>query len=257
MTVDIFFVNGMPFLISLSRKLDFTAVNSIPNRKAGTVFKAFKEHHGYYARRGFRITTLHADGEFGPLQGMIEGMEGGPDVNLASANEHVPEIERRIRVVKERARAVRHSMPFNRIPKIMVIHLVLNVAKMLTHFPSKGGISTVYSPRVLMGGDRLDYKKHLPMPFGTYCQVHEEETPRNSNAARTQGAICMGHSGNLQGGLKFMTLKTGKKIVRRTWDVIPTSDTVIARVNKLGKGQPKLLTFTDRKGNPNKVALLQ
>jgi len=32
-------------------------------------------------------------------------------VNLASTNEHVPEIEQRIRAAKERTRAARHSLP--------------------------------------------------------------------------------------------------------------------------------------------------
>ena len=41
--------------------------------------------------------TVHADGEFAPLQALIHDMPGGPMVNLASANEHVPEIERRLK----------------------------------------------------------------------------------------------------------------------------------------------------------------
>jgi hypothetical protein len=77
---------------------------------------------------------MHADGEFAPLKPLIESIPGGPVVNLASANEHVPEIERRIRVVKERCRATWHSLPFERIPKIMTIHIVLNVVKLLIFF---------------------------------------------------------------------------------------------------------------------------
>jgi hypothetical protein len=45
--------------------------------------------------------TVHADGDFSPLNTLIEAMPGGPMVNLASAKEHVPEIELRIGVVKE------------------------------------------------------------------------------------------------------------------------------------------------------------
>jgi hypothetical protein len=78
--------------------------------------------------------------------------------------------------------------------------------------------------------------------------VHEEDTPRNSQHPRTKGAISLGPSGNLQGGFKFMALNTGKKIIRRSWDVIPMPDTVIARVNTLGSDQPKQLIFTDRHG---------
>jgi hypothetical protein len=99
-----------------------------------------------------------------------------------------------------------------------------------------------------MSGEVLDYKKHLRLPFGQCCQVRKEETPRNSMKARTKGAMSLGPSGDLQGGCRFMALNAGKKITRRNWDVIPTPELVIARVNMLGKDQPKLFTFTDRHG---------
>jgi hypothetical protein len=55
----------------------------------------------YYLQCGFNITMVHVDSEFAPLKTLIEAMPGGPMVNLASANEHVPEIERWIWVAKE------------------------------------------------------------------------------------------------------------------------------------------------------------
>jgi hypothetical protein len=60
--------------------------------------------------------------------------------------------------------------------------------------------------------------------------------------------LSLGPSGNLQGGFKFVALNTGKKIVRRSWDVIPMPDVVIARVHALGSDQPRQITFTDRHG---------
>ena len=131
LTSDIFFVNKIPFFLTLSCKITFTAVNHLADRIVPQIFKAFKEIYQYYLQRGFRITVVHADGEFAPLKPLIESIPGGPMVNLASANEHVPEIERRIRVVKERCRATRHSLPFERIPKLLTIHIVLNVVKLL------------------------------------------------------------------------------------------------------------------------------
>jgi hypothetical protein len=231
LTADIFFVNRIPFFLTLSRKICFTAVNHLANRTVPHIFKAFKEIYQYYLQQGFRITVLHADGEFVPLKILIESMPGGPVVNLASANEHVPEIERRIRVVKERCRSSRHGLPFQRVPKLLTIHIVLNSVKMLNFFPTRGGVSENISPKTIMSGEVLDYKKHLCLQIGQYCQVHEEETPRNSQVARTKGAISLGPSGNLQGGYKFMALNTGKKITRRNWDVIPMQELVIARVN--------------------------
>jgi hypothetical protein len=99
-----------------------------------------------------------------------------------------------------------------------------------------------------MSGETLDYKKHLSLQLRQYCQVHEEDNHRNSQIARTKGAIDLGPSGNLQGGFKFMALKSGNKIVHRSWDVIPIPDLVIDRVNILGRDQPQHMTFTDRHG---------
>ena len=117
---------------------------------------------------------------------------------------------------------------------------------MLNFFPTRGGISDSISPKTIMSGEILEYKKHLQLQVGQYCQVHEEELSQNSQVARTRGgAISLGPSENLQGGFKFMALDTGNKISRRNWDAIPMLDLVIARVNVLGIYQPKLLTFTD------------
>jgi hypothetical protein len=114
----------------------------------------------------------------------------------------------------------------------MTIHIVLNVFKLLIFFPTKGGVSDTLSPKTIVSGETLDYKKHLSLQLGQYCQVHEEENPRNSQIARTKGAISLGPSSNLQGGLKFMALNSGKKIVCHSWDVIPVLDLVIDRVSK-------------------------
>jgi hypothetical protein len=43
-----------------------------------------------------------------------------------------------------------------------------------------------------------------------------------------------------------MDLNTGKKIVRRSWDIIPMTDLVTDRVNALVCYQPQHMTFTDR-----------
>ena len=50
--------------------------------------------------------------------------------------------------------------------------------------------------------------------------------------------------------LKFLNLRTGKRITRRSWTEPPMPQEVIERVNQLGLAdrQPELLTFYDRKG---------
>jgi hypothetical protein len=131
----------------------------------------------------------------------------------------------------------------------MTIHILLNVVKLLNFFPTKGGVSDTLSPKTIMSGEALDSNKYLSLQLGQYCQVHDEDNPRNSQIARTKGAISLGPSGNLQRGFKFMALNSGNKIVCRSWDVIPMPDIAIDRVNALGRDQPQQTTFTDRHGN--------
>jgi hypothetical protein len=155
LTTDIFFVNKNPFFLMLSHKITFTAINHLADRTVSQIFKDFKEIYQYYLQRGFHITVVHADLEFAPLKPLLESIPGGPVVNLSSAKDHVPEIECRIRVLKERCRATRHSLPFERIPKITTVHILLNVVKLLNFFQPRAEYLKLRVPRLLCRAQHL------------------------------------------------------------------------------------------------------
>ena len=112
-------------------------------------------------------------------------LELGVVLNTTSANEHCPFIERRIRWIKERARAVRHGLSYAVIPKLMIVEVLNFVVHWLNAFPAKNGVSDTISPGTIMTGVTPDFKKHCKSNFGSYVQTHEEFAPRNSMAART------------------------------------------------------------------------
>ena len=156
---DLFFVNIIHLLLTIIRNICFTAVNNISNRKVETTFKSFKDIYSYYMKGGFYITTIHADGEFTPLQAMIyEHIPGGPRINLTRANEYVTDIERLVTVIKEIKRAVRHSLLFNNTPKLLTVYIVLTVVIMLKYFPVRGGLSAILRPNTKMYSDTIHYK---------------------------------------------------------------------------------------------------
>ena len=97
----------------------------------------------------------------------------------------------------------------------MIIEMIYNCVLWINAFPPKGGVSDSLSPRTLLTGVKFDYNCHCKVVFGAYAQVYEENLPTNSQQARTLGAICLGPSGNLQGGYKFMNLRTGNKLIHR------------------------------------------
>ncbi len=141
MTIDIFF-NKIPFFTTYSLVICFLLVTHLSNRKALTIFYALKSMCSYYLQRGFQIVFIKGDGEFAPLEAWMATVYGAPKLNLASANKHIPEIERKIWVIKEWVRAVIYSIPFNSLPAWMLVHAVLFVTKQLNLFPVKGGLSS-------------------------------------------------------------------------------------------------------------------
>ncbi len=52
-------------------------------------------------------------------------------LNTTAAREHVGEIERKIRVIKERARGMINTLPNKKLPKLMVIELLHYVDKLI------------------------------------------------------------------------------------------------------------------------------
>ena len=100
----------------------------------------------------------------------MDTVYGAPQLNLTSADEHVPEIDRQIRVVKEWVQVIVYSIPFNMLPMHVLIHVVLFVAKQLNMFPMKGGVSAHLSPKQIMSGEVADFQ-YCNMGFGRYCQI--------------------------------------------------------------------------------------
>ena len=72
------------------------------------------------------------------------------EVVIVPAQTHVPEVERFIRVIKERFRALYHHLPYSTMPGVMVDKAVTHLTKWLNCFPVKGGMSPYYSPRTIL-----------------------------------------------------------------------------------------------------------
>jgi hypothetical protein len=244
MSIDIMFVNKIPFLITTSRGLHFGTVESIPNRQVPTVTQALKRVCAQYERRGFKVTVVQADPEFEPLQAEL----GHIQFNFCAQDEHVPDVERFIRTIKDRTRSCYNTLPFSRIPRLVIIRMVYNAVFWLNAFPHRDGASSTLSPRYILTGKQLDFAKHVRTEYGAYVQTHEQHT--NDMNSRTLGAICLGPMGNEQGGHYFMSLASGRRIRRHRWTELPMPDDVVTRVTALGRlqGMPRTLTFGDRYG---------
>jgi hypothetical protein len=145
------------------------------------------------------------------------------------SNEHVPE-SGKSGLRKEWGRSGRQPFPFNRIPKLLLIHLEFNCVKLLNLSKS----ISVFESETIMSGETLDQNEHSSLPDWAALQVHEENT---RNVTTHQGAP------RVYGRLGFCELRLNERIVWRGWDAIQCKPT--DRVNKSGKdcgGSLSLLT---------------
>jgi len=72
---------------------------------------------------------------------------------------------------------------------------------------------------------------------GSYCEVHDKPVPTNTMVSRTHEAITLGPAGNLQGSVKFFCLNTGRVLKRRRFTQMPMPQSVITKVNNIGKNK--------------------
>ncbi len=93
-------------------------------------------------------------------------------------------------------------------------------------------MSEKYSPRELVSRHKLDAKPHCKTPFGAYCELHTDPDITNTMEPRKRWGICLGPTGNLQESNKFISLTTGKRIMRRKFVKMPFANSVKKKVAK-------------------------
>jgi hypothetical protein len=211
------------------------------NAKAPTILANITVVRNIYIKRGFLLEIVEADGQFEPLQGELS--ELGITLNKCSRQEHVPVAERRIRTLKERCRGICNTLPFKKLPGMLIVQMVSTCNFWLNIFPPKDSVSRDISPRELITGVKIDFNKHIRAEFGEYVQVHEEHD--NTMKTRTTGVIATKPTGNTQGGHWFYSLATGWMLDRRRWTSLPMPADVIERINVLARANPAGMNFTN------------
>ena len=235
---DLFFVDGLTFLLTVSRNIRFITVHAL-NRRSMTrdVLPKLDTVFNTYRARGFRITALHADNEFRPLVPiLLQPSHGHVPVHICGANSHVPEAERAIRTVKERNRATVSHLSLQgikRYPRVLKRSLVVDCARQLNLFPLADGVSPIFGPLTLITGVQPDANLHCRVPFGTYCEVNDEPTPSNTETPRTTPCLALGPHDLLHGTYWFLSTNTGERLHRDHWTELPMTTDIVERVHAL------------------------
>jgi hypothetical protein len=108
LAMDVFFVQSHRFHYSISRDIKFRTVCMTDSVSKSSLLECCKSTMQLNSNRGFKVIHIHADGAFAYISNDI----GDVVMNINITDDHVGEVERSIRTIKERVRTTLHGLPY-------------------------------------------------------------------------------------------------------------------------------------------------
>jgi hypothetical protein len=105
--MDTMYINGTSFLTTISRHIMYCTTEWVPNKTAKAYRSALDNVFWLYNLAGFRIRSIHCDNKYRSLMQELEIIYE-VKMNYSNDQEHVPEVERSIQVIKEHFCATFH-----------------------------------------------------------------------------------------------------------------------------------------------------
>ena len=88
--MDIMFINRLPFLVRISRRLKFTRVEYLSSKNKIALVNSINKIVSCYRSHGFHVGTMFIDPEFQFLEEKVVSTT----FNTTGARDHVPEVKR-------------------------------------------------------------------------------------------------------------------------------------------------------------------
>ena len=135
------------------------------------------------------------------------------------------------------------------LPQTIICYMVMETAAKLKYFPTKGGCLNYFSPRESLYHVKLDYKKHCSVPLLSYILTHNEPTLTQHYLCTCIGLSSLHAMHTKQDRYECCHIPTRQVITQPYITVIPTTPTIIATIDALGKSngiQNLMVTDLDR-----------
>ena len=248
LAVDIMFVDQVATVVAVSHPLDLTlgvtldrSISGKSMRTAEAVKKCIDILIATLSSRNFKVQLIMSDeeGAIGKLKPYLQSL--GMEIDISGAAGHVPRVERRIRVIKERMRT--HIC--GRLPFVLTItglsYLILYCISRINYQHSgtrPGGLT----PREAFSGQRVVATRDFRVAFGDYVQATVPETS-NLMKARTEDMIVYLPTGNRTGSVKMLNLATGMIVTRDNFKILPMPESVKILLNSMAKRDGRLPTI--------------
>ena len=123
--IDIMYINGMPFLTTISKNVKHHTAMWVADCTAPTIASLVESVLKLYSRASFQMTEVCADHKFKPVLHILQDGGWSFMTNLANAQEHVPEAKCNNHVLKEYIHATYHGIPYKILPRTIICNMVM------------------------------------------------------------------------------------------------------------------------------------
>ena len=245
--VDIMHVNGLAFLVSTAKHLGFIQCICIRTAHEERIINTIKNFANVYQLKGFKVTTVHGDGQFRCCKEELIKEPYSINVIICAKDAHVEVAERTNRLLKERIRCVKAMLPYNKYPRRLLMEMVYTIVQMINAVPRKGSISYgKLSIREIITGKKLIIP---PVAVGWYVHAipggSSNPTYNSTDKKRSFEAVYL--RSDQGGGHNVFSLKT--KQVCNVGRVIesPMPQSAIDNIENMAEreGVPDGITFGD------------
>ena len=87
-STDVMFINKLPFLVSIIRRLNFTTIEYLSSKNELTLVTSINKIVSYYRSHGLHVVTMFVDPEFKSLEEKLVSTT----LNTTGTHDHVPEV---------------------------------------------------------------------------------------------------------------------------------------------------------------------
>jgi hypothetical protein len=221
-------------MISISLPLNLVMIDIASSKTALHLGQLLVETIDCYKSEGVIINCVKCDNESCLSAARQTINSRGATLSIAGIKSNgIAQIDRAIRLIKERVRCILHASPFH-VPRSILPYCVQFAVRAI-NLIGRGGEGNI-SPRELFTGQRVDYNVDVRVSFGEYVQTLPSETD-NSMSERSNGCIALLPCGNATGTVMFYHLATKRVISRDKWVALPMPDSVINFLNDLAAAE--------------------
>jgi hypothetical protein len=173
MHIDLMFVNSITYLITVYMPLEYVVVvNKVPKKDEQTLWNSLLSHINHIKKHGFNISMISVDGESAmSTQWFIDKVNAeGITLDVTGAGEAVSVVERKIRHIKEKVRAVINTLSYN-LTEQQESWLIKYAVSRIDLVPTSNSVEYI-SPREKLYGRKINLNKELKHGYGDYVHVH-------------------------------------------------------------------------------------